>query len=171
MKFIFTELTMYPFDLLLLLLQKICVYLIIAWILSKTPLIIPLLKVTIFTSHKLMCYVIFAAFSIIGSYLVLYLGDTIANTRVIGTVLSGFLGGPSAGILVGITSGIHSYSLGGATANSCMLSTIMECLIGGLVHRYYIKQVQINKLFNPYTAASVTSLVVILQMLIILFYY
>lgn len=115
-----------------------------------------------------MCYVIFAAFLIIGSYLGLYIGDAVANTRAIGTVLSGFLGGPSVGILVGITGGIHRYSLGGATATSCMLSTIMEGLIGGLVHRYYIKQMQINKLFNPYTAASVTFLVVILQMLIIL---
>lgn len=159
---------MYAFDLLLLLLQQMCVYLIIAWILSKTPFIIPLLKVTIFTPHKLMCYVIFAAFSIISSYLGLYIGDAIANTRTIGTVLSGLLGGPSVGILVGITGGIHRYSLGGATASNCMLSTIMEGLIGGLVHRYYIKQMQINKLFNPYTAASVTFLAVILQMLIIL---
>lgn len=159
---------MYVFDLLLLLLQQMCVYLIIAWILSKTPLIIPLLKVTILTPHKLMCYVIFSAFSIIGSYLGLYIGDSIANTRAIGTVLSGFLGGPSVGILVGFTGGIHRYSLGGSTASSCMLSTIMEGLIGGLVHRYYTKKTQINKLFNLYTAASATFVAGILQMLIIL---
>ena len=50
-----------------------------------------------------------------------------------------------------------------------MLSTIIEGLIGGLVHRYYTKRAQINKLFNPHTAAAgVTFLAEISQMLIIL---
>lgn len=49
---------MYEFDLILLLLQQMCVYLVIAWALSKTPLVIPLLKVTIRLPHKVMCYLI-----------------------------------------------------------------------------------------------------------------
>lgn len=35
---------MYAFDLLLLLLQQMCVYLIIAWILSKTPAYYSIIK-------------------------------------------------------------------------------------------------------------------------------
>ncbi|MCC8422554.1 hypothetical protein J8V12_17030 [Photorhabdus thracensis] len=54
---------MYEFNLVLLLLQQMCVYLVIAWLLSKTPLFIPLLQVTVRLPHKLLCYVIFSIFS------------------------------------------------------------------------------------------------------------
>lgn len=54
------------------------------------------------------------------------------------------------------------------TAFSCMVSTIAEGLIGGLIHSYYMKRGKINKLFNPWTAAGVTLFAEIIQMLIIL---
>ncbi|RZI05985.1 sensor histidine kinase, partial [Staphylococcus aureus] len=94
---------MYEFDLILLLLNKMCVYLIIAWFLSKTPLFTPLLQVTIKLPHKLMCYVIFSIFCIMGTYFGLHINDSIANTRAIGSVLGGLLGGPYVGFLVGFT--------------------------------------------------------------------
>ena len=50
---------MYEFNQVLLLLQQMCVYLVIAYLLSKTPLFIPLMQVTIRLPHKLLCYVIF----------------------------------------------------------------------------------------------------------------
>ncbi|SUC28750.1 Probable sensor-like histidine kinase YehU [Providencia rustigianii] len=159
---------MYEFDLILLLLQQMCVYLVIAWALSKTPLVIPLLKVTIRLPHKVMCYLIFSVFCIMGTYFGLHINDSIANTRAIGSVLGGLLGGPAVGVAVGFTGGLHRYSLGGMTATSCMVSTIAEGLIGGLVHRYYMKRGEINKIFNPVTASCVTFVAEIIQMLIIL---
>ncbi|CRL64174.1 sensor histidine kinase [Proteus penneri] len=159
---------MYEFDLILLLLQQMCVYLIIAWFLSKTPLFTPLLQVTIKLPHKLMCYVIFSIFCIMGTYFGLHINDSIANTRAIGSVLGGLLGGPYVGFLVGFTGGLHRYSLGGMTAFSCMVSTIAEGLIGGLVHRYYVKHGQMHRIFNPWTAAAVTFFAEIIQMSIIL---
>lgn len=159
---------MYEFDLILLLLQQMCVYLVIAWALSKTPLVIPLLKVTIRLPHKVMCYLIFSVFCVMGTYFGLHINDSIANTRAIGSVLGGLLGGPAVGFAVGFTGGLHRYSLGGMTAFSCMVSTIAEGLIGGLVHRYYMKRGQIDKIFNPITASCVTFVAEIIQMLIIL---
>lgn len=38
---------MYDFNLVLLLLQQMCVFLVIAWLMSKTPLFIPLMQVTV----------------------------------------------------------------------------------------------------------------------------
>lgn len=140
---------MYDYNLIFLLLQQMCVYLVIAWVLSKTPLVLPVLQVTVRLPHKLMCYLIFSVFCVMGTYFGLNINDSIANTRAIGSVLGGLLGGPSVGLLVGFTGGLHRYSLGGMTAFSCMVSTIVEGLIGGLVHRYYMKRGQINKLFNP----------------------
>nr|WP_314264095.1 sensor histidine kinase [uncultured Moellerella sp.] len=159
---------MFEFDLVLLLLQQMCVYLVIAWVLSKTPLVIPLLNVTTRLPHKIMCYFIFSVFCIMGTYFGLHINDSIANTRAIGSVLGGLLGGPGVGFLVGFTGGLHRYSLGGMTAFSCMVSTIAEGLIGGFIHLYFMKRGQISKLFNPWMAAGVTFFAEIIQMLIIL---
>ncbi|KMJ46028.1 histidine kinase [Xenorhabdus khoisanae] len=159
---------MYEFNLVLLLLQQMCIYLVIAWLLSKTPLFIPLLQVTVRLPHKMMCYVIFSIFCIMGTYFGLNVNDSIANTRAIGAVLGGFLGGPTVGAMVGFTGGLHRYSLGGMTAFSCMVSTIVEGVLGGLVHIYLMKRGQINKLLNPWTAAVVTFFAECTQMGIIL---
>ncbi|MDC9597023.1 sensor histidine kinase [Xenorhabdus anantnagensis] len=159
---------MYEFNLVLLLLQQMCVYLVTAWLLSKTPLFVPLLQVTARLPHKLMCYVIFSIFCIMGTYFGLNVNDSIANTRAIGAVLGGLFGGPSVGAMVGFTGGLHRYSLGGMTAFSCMVSTIVEGVLGGLVHIYLMKQGQINKLLNPWTAAIVTFFAECTQMGIIL---
>ncbi len=122
---------MYEFDLVLLLLQQMCVFLVIAWLMSKTRLFIPLMQVTVRLPHKLLCYVTFSIFCIMGTYFGLHIEDSIANTRAIGAVMGGLLGGPVVGGLVGLTGGLHRYSLGGMTALSCMVSTIVEGLLGG----------------------------------------
>lgn len=84
---------MFEFSQVLLLLQQMCVYLVIAYLLSKTPLFIPLTQVTIRLPHKLLCYVIFSVFCIMGTYFGLHVEGSIANTRAIGAVLGGLLGG------------------------------------------------------------------------------
>jgi len=48
---------MYEFNLVLLLLQQMCVFLVIAWLMSKTRLFIPLVQVTVRLPHKLLCYI------------------------------------------------------------------------------------------------------------------
>jgi trehalose 6-phosphate synthase len=121
---------MYEFDLVLLLLQQMCVFLVIAWLMSKTRLFIPLMQVTVRLPHKLLCYVTFSIFCILGTYFGLHIEDSIANTRAIGAVMGGLLGGPVVGGLVGLTGGLHRYSMGGMTALSCMISTIVEGLLG-----------------------------------------
>ncbi len=103
---------MYEFDLVLLLLQQMCVFLVIAWLMSKTRLFIPLMQVTVRLPHKLLCYVTFSIFCIMGTYFGLHIEDSIANTRAIGAVMGGLLGGPVVGGLVGLTGGLHRYSLG-----------------------------------------------------------
>lgn len=155
-------------DLILSLLQQMCVYLVIAYLLSKTPLFIPLMQVTIRLPHKLVCYLTFSMFCIMGTYFGLHIDDSIANTRAIGAVLGGVLGGPSVGFLVGLTGGLHRYSMGGMTAVACMLSTVVEGLVGGLLHLYLIRRNRLDLLFQPLTVAGITLFAEVLQMLIIL---
>ncbi|MRT14756.1 GAF domain-containing protein [Enterobacteriaceae bacterium RIT711] len=159
---------MYEFNLVLLLLQQMCVYLVIAWLMSKTRLFIPLMQVTVRLPHKLLCYITFSIFCIMGTYFGLHIDDSIANTRAIGAVMGGLLGGPLVGGLVGLTGGLHRYSMGGMTALSCMVSTIVEGLLGGLLHRLLIRRGRSDLLFNPLTAGGITLLAEFFQMGIIL---
>ncbi|CAO3438834.1 LytS/YhcK type 5TM receptor domain-containing protein [Azospirillum doebereinerae] len=157
-----------PFSLVLLLLQQMCVYLVIAYLLSRTPLFLPVMHVTVRWPHKLACYLIFSMFCIMGTYFGLQVDDSIANTRAIGAVLGGILGGPSVGVAVGLTGGMHRYSLGGLSALACALSTVAEGLIGGLMHRWMVRRGRIDSLFDPWHVGLVTLFAEIVQMLIIL---
>lgn len=159
---------MYDFNLVLLLLQQMCVFLVIVWLMSKTPLFIPLMQVTVRLPHKFLCYIVFSIFCIMGTWFGLHIDDSIANTRAIGAVMGGLLGGPVVGGLVGLTGGLHRYSMGGMTALSCMISTIVEGLLGGLVHSILIHRGRTDKVFNPITAGTVTFVAEMVQMLIIL---
>ncbi|ABD86648.1 LytS/YhcK type 5TM receptor domain-containing protein [Rhodopseudomonas palustris] len=150
------------------LLQQTCVYLVIAYLLSRTPLFIPLMNVTVRPSHKAAAYVVFSMFCILGTYFGLQFDDSIANTRAIGAVLGGLFGGPSVGLAVGLTGGLHRYTLGGPTDVACAISTISEGLIGGLVHRHYVGRQQFDRLFDPWRVALVTFVAEVMQMAIIL---
>ncbi len=152
----------------LTLLQQTCVYLIIAYLLSRTRLFIPLTHVTIHLPHRVACYIVFSLFCIMGTYLGLKINDSIANTRAIGAVLGGVLGGPWVGAAVGLTGGYHRYALGGSSAFACMVSTVVEGLIGGLFHRYMINRGRSVSLFSPLPVALVTFVAEIAQMLILL---
>ncbi|STW68598.1 autolysin sensor kinase [Klebsiella pneumoniae] len=147
---------MYEFDLVLLLLQQMCVFLVIAWLMSKTRLFIPLMQVTVRLPHKLLCYVTFSIFCIMGTYFGLHIEDSIAkhprHRRRDGRPARR----PVVGGLVGLTGGLHRYSLGEWTALSCMVSTIVEGLLGGLVHSVLVKRGRPDKVFSPLTAGAIT---------------
>tara|TARA_Y100001956_G_C4129236_1_gene192446 strand:- start:5988 stop:7508 length:1521 start_codon:yes stop_codon:yes gene_type:complete len=103
-----------------------------------------------------------------GTYFGLQINDAIANTRAIGAVMGGLFGGPIVGFLVGLTGGIHRYTLGGFTDLACTISTTAEGLIGGLLHTYFVRKGKSDQLFNPSVVFSVTLVAEIVQMLIIL---
>ncbi|MGB8603052.1 MAG: sensor histidine kinase [Rhizomicrobium sp.] len=155
-------------DLVLRLLQQMCVYLVIAYLFSKTPLFLPLMQVMVRPWRKLVCYGVFSLFCIMGTYFGQQVGDAIANTRAIGAVLGGMLGGPIVGLAVGITGGFHRYAMGGFTALACAISTTAEGLIGGLVHLYFMRRHQVARLLSPPVVALVTLVAELAQMAIIL---
>ena len=152
----------------LTLLQQTCVYLVIAYLLSRTPIFIPLTHITVRLPQRATCYVVFSLFCIMGTYLGLKIDDSIANTRAIGAVLGGILGGPWVGLAVGFTGGLHRYSMGGSSALACMVSTIVEGLIGGFFHLHMMRQGRVSALFRPVTVALVTLGAEVTQMIILL---
>ncbi|MFC1234552.1 LytS/YhcK type 5TM receptor domain-containing protein [Vibrio sp. F74] len=155
-------------ELILSLLQQMCVYLVLAYMLSKTPVFLPLLNISNRLENKLNCYVIFSLFCIMGTYFGLQINDAIANTRAIGAVMGGIFGGPIVGFAVGFTGGIHRYTLGGFTDIACAISTTAEGVIGGVLHSYLIKRNKQEQLFNPSVVFSITLFAEIIQMFILL---
>ncbi|PKH07056.1 sensor histidine kinase [Moritella sp. Urea-trap-13] len=155
-------------DLIPSLLQQMCVYLVFAYLLSKTPIFMPLLNISSRWEHKLSCYVLFSIFCIMGSYFGLQYEGAIANTRAIGAVMGGLFGGPVVGLAVGMTGGIHRYFMGGFTDVACAISTSVEGLIGGLLHIYLLRNNKINYLFKPQVVFLVTLVAELTQMAIVL---
>lgn len=58
---------------------------------------------------------------------------TIVNVRELAVMIAGVMGGPFAGVLAGLIGGIHRFTVGGATALPCTISTILIGLISGFV--------------------------------------
>ncbi|MBL8423041.1 MAG: sensor histidine kinase [Candidatus Accumulibacter phosphatis] len=150
------------------LMQQMCVYLVIAYLLSKTPLFAPLMQVTVRLPGKLVCYLVFSGFCVMGTYLGFQIEGAIANTRAIGAVLGGLLGGPLVGLAVGLTGGLHRYSLGGFSDFACAVSTTVEGLIGGGLHLYLLRRHRADRLLSPMIALGTTLCAELMQMLIIL---
>ncbi|MCW2276637.1 sensor histidine kinase [Heliophilum fasciatum] len=150
-------------DLFLYLAQRLTIVVTIAFLLSRHPAIRRFFAYQATTKRDILRISgIFGAISIIGTYAAVPIDGALANSRVIGPVLAGLLGGPWAGLGAGLIGGIHRWSLGGFTALACGISTVIEGLLGGLVRRYHPQ---------PLTgfAALITGLMAeTLQMLIIL---
>ena len=111
--------------------QAMSVFVVIAYIYCKSPLFKSLTTDSIRTRDRIYLYLVFSCLSILGTYLGVPVHDAIANTRAIGPVLAGIIGGPILGTAVGFTGGLHRYFLGGFTALSCGLSTTLAGTIGG----------------------------------------
>ena len=155
-------------DILIYLLKEIAVFLVIAYLFSKTPVFKLLLTKEFNFSDILTLYVFFSVMSIIGTYFGIPVDGAIANNRVVGASIAGLIGGPILGFSVGLTAGVHRYFLGGFTAISCGLSTTVEGLLAGLVHQYFYNKKKHERVFDPDVAFFTTLVAEVLQMIIIL---
>ena len=155
-------------EILFRLIQAMAVFVVIAYLYCKSPLFKSLTTDTIRPHNLVYLYFAFSSLSILGTYLGVPVHDAIANTRAIGAVLAGIVGGPLLGTAVGFTGGLHRYFLGGFTAVSCGLSTTVEGLLGGLVHLYLVRRNRAELTFDPRIAFGAAFVAEILQMAIIL---
>lgn len=123
--------------LFLKLLEHMALIALAAYIYSQSYLFRNLMKEQSSFKDKVTMILFFSALAIIGTYIGVNVEPyAFANTRPIGAITAGYIGGPVVGVIVGIISGVHRYSLGGFTAFACGVSTILEGLIGGVVRKY-----------------------------------
>lgn len=113
---------------------------LMAFLITKTKMV----RDFIINNHsdwllKLMLIVFFGIVGIISTYMGTGVEGAIVNTRVVGVVAGGLLGGPVVGIGAGLIAGIHRWAIdiGGFTAVACAISTIVEGVIGGLFQIKY----------------------------------
>ncbi len=150
------------------LIQAMTFFLFVAYVYCKSPAFTPLHSDALRVRHRLLLYVFFSALSITGTYLGLPVQGAIANTRAIGPILAGLIGGPTLGAAVGLTGGVHRWWLGGFTGLACGLSTLTEGLIGGLVHLLLARRGRADEVFRPVVALATAAVAEAVQMAIIL---
>ncbi|MDD3159122.1 LytS/YhcK type 5TM receptor domain-containing protein, partial [Anaeromusa sp.] len=125
-------------SLLLKMVERMSIAATLAFLLSQTSLLQRLnyRSVTIFDKAKLA--VIFGLIGIVGTYAGIPVDDALANSRVIGVMAAGLIGGPAMGAAAGMIAGGHRYfSFGGFSAFSCALANLVEGLFAGMVRKWY----------------------------------
>lgn len=116
---------------------------------------------------KIFMILIFSTISILSTNIGYGVNGALANTRVIGVMAGGFIGGPIVGIATGIISGAHRYliDIRGFTAIACCVSTILE----GFIAAFFYKNVKRGR-YKEIELYSITFLAEIIQMIIILIF-
>ncbi len=111
--------------------ERMALVITIAYLLTRLKLFRRLMHNEHSTREKIIVTLIFAAIGIFGTYSAVKFQGALANSRVIGPVVAGLLGGPVMGGAAGLISGLHRWYLGGFTGFSCGLSTFVAGLIAG----------------------------------------
>lgn len=109
----------------------------LAFILSQTNLFRRINYQSVSAIDKIKLSIIFGLIGIAGTYAGIPINDALANSRVVGVMAAGLIGGPAMGVTAGVIAGGHRYFMGGFTAFSCSLANICEGLLAGLISKYY----------------------------------
>lgn len=165
-------------DLLIIMLERVSIIVAMAFVLTRFRFFKMMTQ-----HHKLSrkqnvsAIILFGLFGIIGTYFGVSFNtstthfesvsnnlaqeEAIANSRVIGVVVAGLLGGSRLGIGAGLIAGVHRLMLGGFTAVACSVSTVIS---GGVASRLHRK----NKRISTPIAFLVGALAEAFQMSLIL---
>lgn len=153
-------------ELLFGLLSKVSIIIVIAYLFSNTHLFNKTINSENYKlKDKLLISIFFGAIGILGTYSGIPYMGAIVNNRVIGVAIGGLIGGPMVGFLAGTIAGGHRFliDIGGFTATSCAISTVIEGLIAGFLSGYF------NRTKNKIPFAFLTGLLIeSVQMVIIL---
>jgi two-component system, LytTR family, sensor histidine kinase LytS len=166
------------FNLLITMVERLGILVMIAFILTRFPFFRDMIyQEKLNRNQQFTAILFFGFFGIIGTYSGLTLNtdsleinrwtsdlnadEAIANSRVIGVVLAGLLGGYKVGLGAGLIAGIHRYTLGGFTGLSCGLATIIAGILAGIFYRK-------NKIVKLQSAFFIGALAESLQMVVIL---
>ncbi|MFJ8256182.1 LytS/YhcK type 5TM receptor domain-containing protein [Peribacillus asahii] len=168
------------FNLVSLMLEKVGIIVIVAFLLSQMKSFRHIVHGERNVTERIWLIVLFGTFGVISNYTGIEIhldtihrvdwiteinpDNAIANTRVMGVVIGGLIGGPIVGIGAGVLAGVHRLTLGGFTAVACAIST----LLAGVAAGYYGKKRRKGrKKITPLYAVKIGMILEAVQMLII----
>lgn len=123
--------------------ERMALVITIAFLMTRVKMLRRLLHQNINPKEKIALSLIFGIIAIFGTYSAVEIQGALANSRVIGPVVAGLLGGPMMGGAAGLVSGLHRWSLGGFTGFACALSTFSEGILAGLI-KLFLKDKRIG---------------------------
>ena len=123
------------FDLVLELSGDMALIIVVAYLISRSKYIARCVSQPLTLQNWFALTCIFSTLSILGTYNGIEVEGALANTRLIGTLMSGIMGGPYVGFSVGVISGLHRYLIGGFTASTCGFASVLGGLCAGLVRQ------------------------------------
>ncbi len=169
------------FHLIPLMLEKVGIIVIVAFLLSQMKSFRQIVHGKHKRNEQLLLIILFGTFGIISNYTGIEIQNSeitranwisevnsdnaIANTRVMGVVIGGLLGGPAVGFGAGLIASIHRLTLGGFTAAACAISTLLAGVAAGYLGK---KRRNNRKKITPMYAVSIGMSLEAVQMLIIL---
>ncbi len=110
---------------------------IFAFILSHTEIFRRMVSRRVLARDWWLLTAFFGFIGILGTYSGIPIKDALANSRVVGVMAAGLIGGPVMGVSAGLIAGGHRFLLGGFTALACALANLCEGLLAGFIHRLY----------------------------------
>jgi len=119
---------------LLVLVEKACVIVVIAYVISRLPSFSEVLQGKFTLKNQAILILVFGAISIFGTHSGIDIFGAMANVRDLGPMVAGLIGGPVMGVGSGLIGGLYRLSLGGFTAVPCAISTILSGFLAGLVY-------------------------------------
>ncbi|MHB1653003.1 MAG: LytS/YhcK type 5TM receptor domain-containing protein [Desulfitobacteriaceae bacterium] len=121
-------------ELLVALAERLSVIVTVAFLMTRSQVFRRFIRSRITQRETFTLILIYGAFSAIGTYSGVPIHGALANSRAVGAVSAGLLGGPLVGLGAGLIAGLHRYFVfGGFTGLACAISTTVEGLLGGLV--------------------------------------
>jgi len=120
--------------LLLTLIDKICVIMVAAYLITRTRRFCEVLDGRLTRENQAALILIFGGFSVFGTVSGVEIFGVIANVRDLGPMIGGLVGGPVVGLGAGLIGGVHRYLLGGFTGPACSLATVLAGFLGGAVY-------------------------------------
>jgi sigma-B regulation protein RsbU (phosphoserine phosphatase) len=122
------------FELLLLLVEKMCVIIVVTYLLTRTSYFKEILEKKFTLKNQAFLSLVLGALSIFGTYAGFDIFGARANVRDLGPMVGGLIGGPVIGLGAGLIGGVHRYFLGGFTCLPCSLATVLAGLFGGALY-------------------------------------
>ncbi len=108
---------------------------IIAYLTTRLPAVRHALSQSSFRSRdKLILALVFGAFSAFGNFLGIPVMGSMANTRIVGPIAGGLIGGVWVGVGAGLLGALPRYFMGGYTMWASVLANIVAGLISGFVY-------------------------------------